>query len=162
MPGGIGSSGVKDKSISSIRESLSSTRTGDGENDSIAASEFSETNSFGGRGDAAFPKIKTSIQSLNPRIAYQGGTRLMTRASVIGVCKNKHQTPLKPLVSVTDFRVEAKDKNREVDLEGWFRRNAHIKRKAKRRLKWLDQEVAAYPNGYEPLAYDNVSGFFDE
>nr|GEY09247.1 ribonuclease H-like domain-containing protein [Tanacetum cinerariifolium] len=40
--------------------------------------------------------------------------------------------------------------------------NAQIKRKAKRRLKRLDQEVAAYPNSYEPLAYDNVFGFPDE
>nr|GEX34351.1 zinc finger, CCHC-type [Tanacetum cinerariifolium] len=40
--------------------------------------------------------------------------------------------------------------------------NAHIKRKAKRRLKWLDQEVAVYLNGYDPLAYDNVSEFPDE
>nr|GEU48665.1 hypothetical protein [Tanacetum cinerariifolium] len=42
---------VKDKSISSIRESLSSTRIGDGEKDSIAESEFLKTNSSGGRGD---------------------------------------------------------------------------------------------------------------
>nr|GEV95208.1 ribonuclease H-like domain-containing protein [Tanacetum cinerariifolium] len=40
--------------------------------------------------------------------------------------------------------------------------NVHIMRKAKRRLKRLDQEVAAYLNGYDPLAYDNVSGFPDE
>nr|GEU43396.1 hypothetical protein [Tanacetum cinerariifolium] len=40
--------------------------------------------------------------------------------------------------------------------------NAHIKRKTKRKLKRLDQEDAAYSNGYDPLALDNVSGFLDE
>nr|GEZ26278.1 hypothetical protein [Tanacetum cinerariifolium] len=42
MPSGIGSSGVKVKSISSIKESLSSTGIGDGEKDLISALEFSE------------------------------------------------------------------------------------------------------------------------
>nr|GFA88705.1 hypothetical protein [Tanacetum cinerariifolium] len=51
MPGGIGSSGVKDKSISSMRESLSSMGIGDGEKDLISALEFSKKNSSGGRGD---------------------------------------------------------------------------------------------------------------
>nr|GEV38030.1 hypothetical protein [Tanacetum cinerariifolium] len=36
--------------------------------------------------------------------------------------------------------------------------NAHIKRKAKRRLKQLDQEVAAYPNGGEELVVEGDSG----
>nr|GEU62738.1 hypothetical protein [Tanacetum cinerariifolium] len=31
-------------------------------------------------------------------------------------------------------------------------KNAHIKRKVKQRLKRLDHKVAAYPNGYDPLA----------
>nr|GEW06211.1 hypothetical protein [Tanacetum cinerariifolium] len=51
MPGGIESSRVRDKSISSLKESLSSMRIEDEEKDSIAASEFSEMNSSGGRGD---------------------------------------------------------------------------------------------------------------
>nr|GEW66740.1 hypothetical protein [Tanacetum cinerariifolium] len=51
MLGGIGSSGVKDKSISFMKESLSSTGIGNRAKDSIAASEFSEINSSGGRGD---------------------------------------------------------------------------------------------------------------
>nr|GEX57175.1 hypothetical protein [Tanacetum cinerariifolium] len=33
-----------------------------------------------------------------------------------------------------------------------YNRNMYIKCKAKRRLLRLDQEVAAYPNGYDPLA----------
>nr|GFD06843.1 hypothetical protein [Tanacetum cinerariifolium] len=51
MPGGIGSSGLRNKSISSIRGSLSQLGIGDGEKDSISALEMSETISSGGRGD---------------------------------------------------------------------------------------------------------------
>ncbi|GKF79465.1 hypothetical protein Tco_0235033, partial [Tanacetum coccineum] len=48
------SSGVRNKSISSIRESLSSTGIGDGEKDLIIASEFLELNFSGGQGDEIF------------------------------------------------------------------------------------------------------------
>nr|GFD41541.1 hypothetical protein [Tanacetum cinerariifolium] len=51
MPGGIGSSGLKYKSTSSIRGSLSLLGIGDGEKDSIPALEMSETISSSGRGD---------------------------------------------------------------------------------------------------------------
>nr|GEY38225.1 hypothetical protein [Tanacetum cinerariifolium] len=50
-PDGIESSRVRDESISSIRESLSSMRIEDGEKDLIAALEFLELNSSRGRGD---------------------------------------------------------------------------------------------------------------
>nr|GFD53775.1 hypothetical protein [Tanacetum cinerariifolium] len=51
MLGGIRSSGVKNKSIASIKESLSSLGIGNGEKDSISALEASELNSSGRRGD---------------------------------------------------------------------------------------------------------------
>nr|GEY03335.1 hypothetical protein [Tanacetum cinerariifolium] len=69
MPGGIESSRVRDKSISSLRESLSSTGIGDGEKDSIAASEFSEINSFEGRGD------ELSYNNFSIRRIYSSGSQ---------------------------------------------------------------------------------------
>ncbi|GKA93544.1 hypothetical protein Tco_0815530 [Tanacetum coccineum] len=40
--------------------------------------------------------------------------------------------------------------------------SAHIKHQTKRKLERLDQEVAFYLNGYDPLALDDVFGFSDE
>nr|GFD22181.1 hypothetical protein [Tanacetum cinerariifolium] len=64
------------KSISSIGESLSSTGIGHGEKDLIAASEFSEINSFGGRGD------ELSYNNFSIRQISSSGSQLVS--SILG------------------------------------------------------------------------------
>ncbi|GJU08425.1 hypothetical protein Tco_1124855 [Tanacetum coccineum] len=59
MPGGIESSEARNKSISSIRESLSSTGIGGGERDSTIVSAISELRSSGGRGRENSSKIES-------------------------------------------------------------------------------------------------------
>nr|GFC23463.1 hypothetical protein [Tanacetum cinerariifolium] len=67
MPGGIGSSGLKYKSISSIRGSPSLLGIGDGEKDSISALEMSETISSGGQGDElSYNNLWNSVEMLVP------------------------------------------------------------------------------------------------
>nr|GFA56237.1 hypothetical protein [Tanacetum cinerariifolium] len=86
MPGGIGSSGLKYKSISSIRGSLSKLGIGDGEKDSISALELSETISSDGRGDELsynnllkVVKQASTSQPFLPLDSLGFGTRFSTR-----------------------------------------------------------------------------------
>nr|GEY96790.1 reverse transcriptase domain-containing protein [Tanacetum cinerariifolium] len=84
IPGGIGSSGLKDKSISSIRESLSSSGIGDGEKDSISASELSKTNSSDGRGDELSYNNLSSLKS-DPYLASKRTFEKVVKASKAGI-----------------------------------------------------------------------------
>nr|GEX01440.1 hypothetical protein [Tanacetum cinerariifolium] len=68
--------------------------------------------------------------------------------------KNRVTRPKKysELSATEAIQADCDVKETNIILQGLHLRNAHIKRKAKQRLKRLDQEVAAYPNGYDPLA----------
>nr|GEV43605.1 hypothetical protein [Tanacetum cinerariifolium] len=83
MPDDIGLSEVKDKLVSSIRESLSLMGIGDGEKDSIAASEFSEINSFGGRGD------ELSYNNFSIRRISSSGSQLVSSILELSATKQK-------------------------------------------------------------------------
>nr|GEX44869.1 hypothetical protein [Tanacetum cinerariifolium] len=92
-PGAIGSSGVKDKSISSMKESISSTRIRDEEKDLIAASEFLEINSFNGRGDELsytnFLIRRISSSGSQPVSSIPGGIDLRREVAGVEIGQNQ-------------------------------------------------------------------------
>nr|GFA11925.1 carbamoyl-phosphate synthase small chain, chloroplastic-like isoform X2 [Tanacetum cinerariifolium] len=101
-------------------------------------------------GEVVFNTLLTGYQEILTDPSYAGQFVLMTCPHIDNIGVN------------IDYKESIKCFLADLVIRSLSIRNAHIQRKTERKLKRLDQEVAAYPNGYDLLAYDHVSGFPDE